>query len=150
MVLRGKCSCLQTALSNNLRYSLRVHTSFLMRQKRKPWLDASEAVESKNASALYVGIAYWVGYGVEQSMEESLSWISRSANQGSPAASLILEILENPRSRHNLILSNFKISFEGQGCFSRQANCRFGHQSSEASEISSFSSIDGCNPLHYL
>ena len=83
-------------------------------------------------------------------MEESLSWISRSANQSSPAASLILEILENPHSRHNLILSNFKISFEGQGCFSRQANCRFGHQSSEASELSSFSSIDGCNPLHYL
>ena len=110
----------------------------------------SEAVESKVASALYVGIAYWVGYGVRQNMKESLSWISRSANEGSPAASLILEILEKPHSRHNLILSNFKISFEGEGYFSRRANCRFGHQSSEASELSSFSSIDGCNPLHYL
>ena len=111
---------------------------------------ASEVVESTVASALYVGIAYWVGYGVRQNMEESLSWISRSANQGSPAASLILEILENPHSRHNLILSNFKISFEGEGYFSRQDNCRFGHQSSESSELSSFSSNDGCNPLHYL
>ena len=38
MVLRGKYFCLQTTLSNKLRYSLQVHTSFLMRQKRKPWL----------------------------------------------------------------------------------------------------------------
>ena len=111
---------------------------------------ASEAVESEVASTLFVGIAYWVGYGVKQNVEESLSWISRSANQGSPAASLILEILENPHLRHKMILSNFKNSFEGEGNFSRQANCRFGHQSSEASQLSSFSSIDGCNPLHYL
>ena len=111
---------------------------------------ASEAVERKFASALYVGIAYWVGYGVRQNMEESLSWISRSANQGSPAASLILDILEDPISRHNSILSNFKTSFEGGGNFARQANCRFERQSSEASELASFSSVDGCNPLHYL
>ena len=111
---------------------------------------ASEPVESRVASALYVGIAYWVGHGVKKNMEESLSWISRSANQGSAAASLILEILENPNSRHNSILSNFKNSFEGVANFSRQGACRFGNQTSEASELSSFSSNDGCNPLHYL
>ena len=107
-------------------------------------------MESKAASALYVGIAYWIGYGVIQNMEESRSWISASANQGSPAASLILKILENPHSRYDMILGSFKNSFEGEGNFSRQANCGFGHHSSEISELSSFSSIDGCNPLHYL
>ena len=112
--------------------------------------EGSEVVENKFASALYVGIAYSIGYGVRQNMEESLSWISRSANQGSPAASLILDILEKPQSRQKLVLSNFKTAFEGEGNFSRQADCSFGHQSSKASELSSFSSIDGCNPLHYL
>ena len=111
---------------------------------------ASEVVESKAASALFVGIAYWVGYGVRQNIEESLSWISRSSTHGSPAASLILELLENPHSRLITILRNFKNSFEGEGNFSRQANCGFWHQTSEASALSSFSSVDGCNPLHYL
>ncbi|KAM0798069.1 hypothetical protein BDR22DRAFT_400907 [Usnea florida] len=107
-------------------------------------------MESKAASALYVGIAYWIGYGVIQNMEESRSWISTSAIQGSPAASLILKILENPHSRYDMILGGFKNSFEGEEDFSRQANCRFGHHSSDVSELSSFSSVDGCNPLHYL
>ena len=112
--------------------------------------EASEVSESKAASALFVGVAYWVGFGVKQNIEESLLWISVSATHGSPAASLILEVLENPHSRLITILSNFKNSFEGEGNFSGQASCRFGHQTSEASELSSFSSVDGCNPLHYL
>lgn len=68
---------------------------------------SSEVVESEAISALYVGIAYGTGYGVEQNMEESRSWISRSASQDSPAARLTLEVLENPNARQNLILSTF-------------------------------------------
>lgn len=74
----------------------------------------SEALESKACSSLYVGIAYGVGFGVEQNIEESLSWISSSADQGSTTASLILQILKNPESRHRMIMRAFHDSVDGQ------------------------------------
>ena len=113
-------------------------------------LAASEAVESKASSALYVGIAYWIGFGVQKNTEESLAWISRSATEGSLAAFLVLEVIENPESRQETILGAFKNSSEGLTSLSRPGTCRFEHQNAEALSISSFSSADGCNPLHYL
>ena len=113
-------------------------------------LTVSESMENKANAALYVGAAYGTGFGVEENMEESLSWISRSAGQGSPAASLILEIHENPGSRQERIMSAFRDSVEGMWSSSGQGTCKFAHQSSEALDLSSFSSADNCNPLHYL
>ena len=110
----------------------------------------SEALESKACSSLYVGIAYGVGFGVEKNMEESLSWISSSADQGSTTASLILQILKNPESRHKMIMRAFHDSVDGQANSSGQGNCGFVHQNAAALDLSSFSSTDGCNPLHYL
>ena len=113
-------------------------------------LTASEPMETKSNAALYVGTAYGIGFGVEKNMEESLSWISRSADQGSPAASLILEIHENPESRQERIMSAFRDSVEGKWSSPGQRTCKFTRQNSEALDISSFSSADNCNPLHYL
>lgn len=113
-------------------------------------LTVSESMETRSNAALYVGTAYGIGFGVEENMEESLSWISRSADQGSPAASLILDLQENPKSRQEKILSAFKDSVEGKWSSSSQGTCRFARQNSEALDLSSFSSADNCNPLHYL
>ena len=113
-------------------------------------LTVSEPMETKANAALYVGAAYAIGFGVEENMEDSLSWISRSAGQGSPAASLILEIHENPESRQEIIMSAFGDSLEGKWSSSGQGTCKFAHQNSEALDLSSFSSPDNCNPLHYL
>lgn len=111
---------------------------------------ASGAQESIASLTLYVGLAYGVGFGVEQNAEESLVWISRSATQGSSAASLILEILENPELQQENILRAFKNSVEGPSNSSSPGTCRFTHHNSIALNLSSFSSADGCNPLHYL
>ena len=113
-------------------------------------LNVSESMETRSNAALYVGAAYAVGFGVEENTEESLSWISRSAGQGSLAASLILEVYENPESREERIMTAFRDSVEGKWSPSGQGTCRFAHQNSEALDLSSFSSADNCNPLHYL
>ena len=110
----------------------------------------SQQGESIADSALYVGLAYGVGFGVEQDMEECLSWISKSASQGSSAASLVLQILEYSGSRPDRILRAFKDSFHEQANSSGLGTCRFVHQDSGALDLFSFSSPDGCNPLHYL
>ncbi len=110
----------------------------------------SEAGESAASAALYVGYAYAVGFGVKQNMEVALSWISKSAAHGSPAASLILEILENPGTQDQKIMRAFKSYVEGRAYSSGPGACRFVHEFFEFSDLSSFSSVDGCNPLHYL
>ena len=121
-----------------------------MADARSAAIIPSEALESKASSSLYVGIAYGVVFGVEQNMEESLSWISSSADQGSTTSSLILQILKNPESRHRMIMRAFHDSVDGQANSSGQVTCRFIHQNAAALDLSSFSSTDGCNPLHYL
>ena len=110
----------------------------------------SEAGESAASAALYVGYAYAVGFGIKQNMEVALSWISKSAAHGSPAASLVLESLENPGTQHQKIMRAFKSSVEGRAYSSGPGACRFVHEFFEFWDLSSFSFVDGCNPLHYL
>lgn len=111
---------------------------------------SSDDGKSTASTAFYVGIAYGVGFGVEQDMEMSLCWISRSAARGSSAALFVLELLKDPENQQQKILRTWKGSLEAQALSSGQGACRFIHQTSEALELSSFSSADGCNPLHYL
>ena len=111
---------------------------------------SSGAGESTASVALYIGLAYGIGFGVEESMEMSLWWINKSAVQGSPAASLLLEVTRDHENLQQKVLHAFKSTTEGSAYSTGQGECRFTQQDSEAVVLSSFSSTDGCNPLHFL
>lgn len=142
----------QVFTPQELRASKLPHTTKaqMVADAKSALITTSEVGESKASSALYVGLAYAVGFGVERNMEECLSWVSRSATQGSFAASLFLEVLGNSHSRQDTILGAFRNSVEGAANSSVRGTCRFDHQNSEALDLSSFSTADECNPLHYL
>ena len=111
---------------------------------------SSGAGESTASVALYIGLAYGIGFGIEESMEMSLLWINKSAAQGSLAASLLLEVTRDHENLQQKVLHAFKSTTEGPAHSTGQGDCRFAQQDSEAVVLSSFSSTDGCNPLHYL
>lgn len=103
-----------------------------------------------SAPALYVGLAYATGFGVKRDMDEFRSWTLRSAQTGSTAAKLVLEVLDHPEEVPETILRSLSLSWDGIENKSCQSSCQFQVQSRDAWRIQSFSSTDKCNPLHYL
>ena len=141
---------MQEFTPRNLRMSRLPHTTKAQMLADAKATANSETGESTASVTLYIGMAYGIGFGVKEDMETSLSWIIRSAAQGSPAASLFLEITEDHENLQQKVLHALKGTTGGLAHSTGQGACRFTDQESEVVDLSLFSSTDGCNPLHYL
>ena len=107
-------------------------------------------VESEDESLLYLAFAHGAGFGVSPDQKKFHSWTTASAGNGSVTASLILKVLDNSSLRHETMLEAFSESLKHTQvplCFRA---CLFTSQDAESFLVTSFTSADNCNPLHFL
>ena len=99
---------------------------------------------------LYRGFAHGAGFGVRKSFSDFQSHVAKSAKDGCHVASLVSKCLINQDNRMEVLTRAFREALDSQMDEQNSNLCQFRRQTSDTVEASSFSSLDGCNILHYL
>ena len=106
--------------------------------------------DSRTEILLCRGLAHGAGFGTRRNLPEFELHITESAKMGSAIASMVSKCLTDRDDVYQVLSRAFSDALDyhvdDQGLFS----CRFRRQTSTTFNVSSFSSADGCNVLHYL
>ena len=112
-------------------------------------VESPPASQACQEAMLGLAFAYATGYGVKSSAADFFLYIERSAQNGSLLAAAILRCLHGSDKRSGLLAISRMAVLDDPG-LERQSACKFHRHTAETIDISSFSSADTCNPLHYL
>ena len=107
-------------------------------------------VESEDESLLYLAFAHGAGFGVSPDQKKFHSWTTASAGSGSVTASLILKVLDNSSLRYETMLEAFSERLKHTTDRLCSKVCLSTSQDAESHLVTSFTSADNCNPLHFL
>ena len=113
-------------------------------------IEEPSRLESEDESLLYVAFAHGAGFGVSPDQKEFHSWTTASGGSGSATASLILKVLDKSSLRHETMLGAFSESLKYSRDRLCSRVCLSTCQDAESRLVTSFTSADNCNPLHFL
>ena len=113
-------------------------------------IEEPSRLESEDESLLYLAFAHGAGFGVSPDQKEFHSCTTASGGSGSATASLILKVLDNSSLRHETMLEAFSESLKHSRDRLCSRVCLSTSQDAESRLVTSFTSTDNCNPLHFL